>query len=156
VKDITNILKAVKWIAQARYSFSKIKKVISEGSVLTSPNYTELFSIFSFSSDTTIAVILLQRNDDQQEQPSDFFNKVMIDVELRYGIIEKQAYTLVQALKDFWIHVLYSPIIAYVPNNVVKIVLTQPDTDGKRGIWISNILEFDLDIKPTKLVKGQG
>jgi hypothetical protein len=34
--------------------------------------------------------------------------------------------------------------------------LQQPDIDGRRGKWITKILEFDLEIKPTKLVKGQG
>jgi hypothetical protein len=27
---------------------------------------------------------------------------------------------------------------------------------GRRGNWIAIVQEFDLDIKPTKLVKGQG
>lgn len=40
--------------------------------------------------------------------------------------------------------------------NAVKTMLIQHDIDGKRGIWIAKILVFDLDIKPTKLVKGQG
>lgn len=53
-------------------------------------------------------------------------------------------------------YVLHSTIIAYVPNNSVKIVRTQPDTDGRRGRWITQILEYDLTIKTTKLVKGQG
>jgi hypothetical protein len=51
---------------------------------------------------------------------------------------------------------MHSKIIAYVPNTVVKDVLMQPDTEGKRGRWISKILEFDIEIKPTKLIKGQG
>lgn len=32
----------------------------------------------------------------------------------------------------------------------------QPDTEGKRGRWIAKILEFDIEIKPTKLIKCQG
>jgi hypothetical protein len=47
-------------------------------------------------------------------------------------------------------------ITAYVPSASVKDILVQPDVDGKRGRWIAKILEFDLEIKPTKLVKGQG
>ena len=39
---------------------------------------------------------------------------------------------------------------------VVKDILTQTNQDGRRGRWISNLLEYDLEIKPTKLVKGQG
>jgi len=34
--------------------------------------------------------------------------------------------------------------------------LTQPDIGGKRSKWIAKLLEYDLDIKPTKLDKGQG
>ena len=46
--------------------------------------------------------------------------------------------------------------IAYVPNVVVKDILTQNGPDGKRGKWIATILEYDIEIKPTKLIKGQG
>jgi hypothetical protein len=38
----------------------------------------------------------------------------------------------------------------------VKDILIQPDIDERRSKWIARILEFDLQIKPTKLVKGQG
>jgi len=53
-------------------------------------------------------------------------------------------------------YVLHSSITSYVPNGVVKIVLTLPDTDGERCRWITQILEFDLTNKTKKLVKGQG
>jgi hypothetical protein len=38
----------------------------------------------------------------------------------------------------------------------VKEILIQPDIDGRRSRWIAKIIEFDLEIKPTKLIKGQG
>ena len=69
--------------------------------------------------------------------------------------MEKQAYTLFKALKDFRVYILHSHIIAYVPKIVVKDILSQ-DPDGKRGKWIAVILEYDLEIKPMKLIKGQG
>ena len=49
-----------------------------------------------------------------------------------------------------------SQIVAYVPNSTVKDILVQSDVEGKRGKWIAKIQEYDLDIKPTKLFKGQG
>ena len=70
--------------------------------------------------------------------------------------MEKQALSLVKAIKDFRVYILYSHIIAYVPNAVVKDILTQNEPDGKRGKWIATILEYDIEIKPTKLIKGQG
>jgi hypothetical protein len=38
----------------------------------------------------------------------------------------------------------------------VKEILVQPDSEGKRGKWIVKLLEYDLHIKPTKLIKGKG
>jgi hypothetical protein len=70
--------------------------------------------------------------------------------------MEKQAYALVKSLKAFRIYVLHSKIVAYVPSALVKEILMQPGIDGKRSEWIAKILEFDLEIKTTKLVKGQG
>ena len=34
--------------------------------------------------------------------------------------------------------------------------MVQYDSEGKRGRWIAKIMEYDIDIKPTKLIKGQG
>lgn len=82
--------------------------------------------------------------------------RALRDAELKYSLVEKQAYALVKALKSFRVYILHSKIIAYVPNTVVKDVLMQPDTEGKRGRWIAKIPEFDIEIKPTKLIKGQG
>jgi hypothetical protein len=63
---------------------------------------------------------------------------------------------LVKALKDFRVYDLHSKIVAYVPSSSMKEILIQPNIDGKRSKWIAKILEFDLEMKPTKLVKGQG
>jgi hypothetical protein len=124
--------------------------------VLDSPDYTKEFLIFSFASEHTIAVVLLQKNEEGFEQPIAFFSKSLRDGELKYDILEKQAYTMVKSLKSFRTYVLHSKIIAYVPTSVVKDILVQPDSDGKRGRWLAKIQEFDLEVKPTKLVKGQG
>ena len=63
---------------------------------------------------------------------------------------------MVKALKFFRIYVLHSKVIAYVPNAAIKDVLTRPNSEGKRGKWIAKIMEYDVEIRPTKLVKGQG
>ena len=39
---------------------------------------------------------------------------------------------------------------------VLKDILTHPDPDGRRGRWIAVLLEYDLEIRPTKLIKGMG
>lgn len=124
VKDITDMLRKdheVKWTVSSRHAFDYIKKAISEAPTLANPNYTKPFNIFSFASETTLGVVLLQKNEYFHGQPISLFSKVMRDAKLKYDIIVKQAYALIQALKSLRMYVLHSPIIAYVPNGVVKL-----------------------------------
>jgi hypothetical protein len=146
----------VKWTAEPRESFVLIKKALTEAPVLISPDYSKDFLIFSFASFDTVVTVLLHRNEEGREQLIAFFSNALRDVEVRYEIMEKQAYALVKALKSFRVYVLHSKVITYVPSASVKEILVQPDIDGKRSKWIAKILEFDLEIRPTKLIKGQG
>jgi hypothetical protein len=146
----------VNWTAEAKALFEHIKKVISEAPVLTSPDYLKDFLIFSFASQHTIVAVLLQKDDEGFECPIAFFSKILRDVELKYDIMEKEAYAIVKVLKAFRTYVLHSKNFAYVPTSAVKDILVQPDSDGKRGRSLARIQEFGLEIKPTKLIKGKG
>eukprot|EP00253_Pinus_taeda_P028346 PITA_28346 len=146
----------VKWSDATRRSFESIKKTIMEAPTLSSPDYNKEFHIFLFVSKDTLATVLLQAYEEGSEHPVAFFSKTLRDVELRYDIIEKQAYDIIKSLKAFRIYILHSKIITYVPISSVKDVLMQPDVDGRRAKWIANLIEFNIELKPTKLVRGQG
>ena len=65
IKQITTMLKKdleFKWTTEARNSFEKIKKALTEAPVLVSPNFSKYFMTFSFASRDTIAVVLLHKN----------------------------------------------------------------------------------------------
>eukprot|EP00253_Pinus_taeda_P005377 PITA_05377 len=156
---LNNMLKKdskVKWTVEAKQAFEGIKFALTQTPVLTNPQFDIEFIIFSFASEHTIATVLLQKDDQGNEKTIAFFSKALRDAPIKYQIMEKQAYALVKAIKDFRIYILYSHIIAYVPSPIVKYILTQENLEGRRGKWIANILEFDIEIKPTKLIKGQG
>jgi hypothetical protein len=97
---------------------------------------------------------LLQKDADDYEHPIDFMCKFLRDLELNYSITEKQAYAQVKSLKHFRNYVGYNKIKAYVPYPTVKDVLSQQDCMGTRGKWVSKFQEYDLEIKPTKIIKG--
>ena len=114
------------------------------------------FNIYSFASYDIVAAVLLQKNDEGLDHPIDFFRRTLRDAELEYEPIEKQAYALIKSLKNFTIYILHAKVIAYVASATVKDVLTQPDIDGKRAKWIAKLIDFDVEVKPTKMVKGLG
>jgi hypothetical protein len=146
----------VKWKLESRNSFYQIKQALIEGHVLIRLDYSNEFQIFSFSSHDTLVVFVLQKNTDGMQKPISFFSRALRDTKVKYDIMEKQDYVLVKALKNFSVYVLHYRIIMYVPSTSVKEILIHRDIDGKRSKWIDKIMEFDLEMKPTKLVKGKG
>jgi hypothetical protein len=121
-KFITTLLRKgneVKWTPEARSSFEKIKQALANAPVFIIPDYSKEFFVFSFSSNDTLIVVLLQKNLDGMEQPIYFFNRALRDAEVKYEIREKQAYALVKSLKAFRVYVLHSKT-AYVPSSSVK------------------------------------
>ena len=82
-------------------SFKDIKKAITEAPILVIPDFTKDFLVFCYAFEHTIFGVLLQKNNQNAEQPIAFFKKILRDGELKYDIMEKKAYALVKSLKDF-------------------------------------------------------
>lgn len=146
----------IKWNSEAKKYFEDIKTALTKAPILISPNFEKDLQIYSFASKHTIVGVLLLKNEEGFEQPIAFYSKTLRDAPLKYNILEKQAFDLIKALKDFKVYILHSHTVAYVPSIVVKDILTQPDPEGRRAKWIIALLEYDLEIKHTKLIKGQG
>lgn len=123
----------IKWTIEANDSFTEIKHALTKAPIFISYDFTKDFRVFSFSSKHTIARVLLQNNTKNMEQPITLFSRVLRVSLLNYNVIERQDYALVKTLKDFKVYVLHSHVIAYVPNAVIKDILTQLDLDGRRG-----------------------
>lgn len=51
---------------------------------------------------------------------------------------------------------MHSHSTFFVPSATIKDILTQVEPNGRRAKWIATLLEYDREIRPTKLVKGQG
>jgi hypothetical protein len=49
-----------------------------------------------------------------------------------------------------------SHIVAYIPFSEVKYILAQKECSGNKGLWVTKIQEYDLEVKIAKTIKGQG
>ena len=62
VKYVTNMIgkdQEIRWNPEAKQSFEGIKRAIAEAPVLASPDFSKSFLTFSFSSEHTMARVLL-------------------------------------------------------------------------------------------------
>jgi len=93
-------------VIRGKTTFHRIKQALVESHVLVSPDYAKELFIFSFASEETIVVVLLQKNEEGHDNPIVFFRKALRDVELKYEILENQAYALVKAMKALRVYLL--------------------------------------------------
>ena len=71
-----------KWGKEERNSFELIKKAIIEAPSLTTPDFLKTFILYTFSSETSYAVVLTQLNHQINEAPIAFFSSNLQGVEL--------------------------------------------------------------------------
>lgn len=70
--------------------------------------------------------------------------------------MEKQAYAVFKEIKYFKPFLLKTHTKIIVPFPMVRNLLVQKDVGEKRANWVTALLEYDIEIKPASIVKGQG
>ena len=78
-----------KWGHNERESFDLIKHSIINVPFLTTPNFFNPFTLYTFSSNTSYDVVLTQLNDQKFEAPISFFSSNFQGAELNYSSVEK-------------------------------------------------------------------
>jgi hypothetical protein len=92
IKYIKNILRKgneINWTYEARKCFEDIKVALTKSLVLANPNFAKDFILFSFSSEHTIAGVLLQKDEKNFESPIAYYRMNLRDSPLRYDVMEK-------------------------------------------------------------------
>lgn len=100
--------------------------------------------------------MLTQENDEGLEQPIAFFSKGVEEYEQRYSFVEKYVLAVVKSLKKFKHLLTHSKVHLKVTHPSVKEFLLSKDLNEKRAGWITKVMEYDIDIQTTKLVRGRG
>ena len=77
-------------------------------------------------------------------------------VELKYPAIDKQAFVVFKVVKHFRPYLLRSHTKIITPYTMVRALLIQKELGDRRGNWLATLQEYDLEIKPAKLMKDQG
>src|SRR5713226_7436944 len=76
--------------------------------------------------------------------------------ELNYPAIDKQAYAVFKAVKQFRPYILKNRTKVIVPYPAVRSLLVQKELGERRGNWVTALQEYDLEFKPATIIKGQG
>ena len=74
----------------------------------------------------------------------------------KYNYVEKKSLAIIKALKKFRHLLSHNKIHLLVPHANAKDFLLRKDINEKRAGWITKVMEYDVDIQITNLVRGKG
>ena len=95
-----------KWIDVEKNAFSKIKTAVAHTLSLKSPDFEKNFILYTFASDDSLAAVLTQKEDGGDEFPKSFMNTSIQGDKLNYPAMDKQAYAVFKAVKQFRPYIL--------------------------------------------------
>ena len=108
------------------------------------------------ATETSYAAVLTQLNDQQIEAPISFFSSNLQEAELNYSDVEKKAFAVFKSIKHSRPFLLKTHTKIIVPFSAVRQLLIQKEVGEKRANWVTTLQEYDIDIKPANIVRGQG
>jgi hypothetical protein len=114
-----------------------------------SPDFSQDFTLYTFASDRSYAAVLTQKNSENNEVPIAFMRSAFKGAELNYPAVDRQAYVVFKAVKNFRSYLLKSRTKIIVPYPAVRNLLVQKELGEKRANWVTSLQEFDLEITPT-------
>eukprot|EP00253_Pinus_taeda_P001726 PITA_01726 len=145
-----------KWSDEAKKAFRRIKEAIAEDLALVSPDFDMEFFLYTFASDVSYAAILTQKKNKGNEVPISYMSSNLQGAEFNYQDVEKQGYAVFKAVKHFRPYLLKARTKVIAPHPAVRALFMQKEMGERRGNWITTLQDFDLEIKPTQIVRGYG
>ena len=122
---------------------------------MNTPDFSKHFSLYTLATETSYGVVLTQPNDQQEEAPISFFSSNLQGAKLNYSDVEKQAFAVFKSIKNFRPFLLKTHTKIIVPFSAVRQLLVQKEVGEKRANWVTALQEYDIDIKPARIFRGQ-
>lgn len=145
-----------KWDKREKYAFICIKQAIEKPLALYSPNFSKYFLLCIFTFDTSLAIILTQKDDQDKEQPISFMSVRLQGPELNYPAINKHAYVVYKAVKHFRPYLLNNHVIIFMPHPIVRSLFVQQELDERKVNLMTKLQEYDIEVKLVHTINGHG
>ena len=158
VRPLQNLIKKdtqYHWGPIENQDFNAIKKAIIDAPSLRRPDFSQDFTLYTFAYDHSYATVLTQKNDENNEVPIAFMSSAFKGGELNYPTVDQKAYAVFKAVKHFQSYLLKSRTKVIVPYPAVRNLLVQKELGEKRANWVTSLQEYDLEITPAQIVRGQ-
>jgi transposase InsO family protein len=149
-KPLNNLLKKnapFVWGPDQQRSFETLKNKLVTAPVLSYPNFSIPFQLYTDASSVGLGAVLMQEKSNGMKNVISYASRALNPQETRYAVTEQETLAIVWALKAFREIILGYPLQVYTDHQPVLGFFKGQNLSGKLARWYLTIMEFQPHIE---------
>jgi hypothetical protein len=142
------------WDETTQRSFDALKHALTNTPLLHPLDYAKDHILYLATSTSTISMVLVQEDNDNDKYVIYYLSKNLSGPELRYLHVEKLALVAVIVVQRYRHYILLHTIMVIVDSNPMYHILNRQVLGGKYSKWIIILQEFNLGFAKSKAKKS--
>jgi len=151
ITPLTGLLKkgiGYRWTENCQTAFDNVKSLLTNAPVLMAPDFQKPFKLYCDASDVGVGAVLTQEASDGLEHPISYYSKKLDKAQKNYATVEKEALSLLLALRHYDVYLSSSPhtIQVFTDHNPLVFVNRMKLHNQRLLRWSLTLQEFDINI----------
>ena len=136
------------WTAKHERSFAALKGLLTQAPVLSLPDQTLPYSVFTDASNVALGAVLAQEHSDGVFHPVAYYSRKLTPAELNYAVHDKELLAVKDALLE-WKHYLLGETgtRVFTDHRPLVHVHSQKDLNPRQIRWLEKVAPFDVSIE---------
>ena len=134
------------WSVDCQKAFVDLKSRLASRPILRPPDYTKGFCLGVDASNLCVGSCLFQIVDGV-EHPIAFLSRKLRKHEINYSTVEKEALSLVVAVKAFSVYFGSAPVVVYTDHSPLRFINSMRNSNQKLLRWSLELQQYSLDIR---------
>ncbi len=155
VAPLTELLKKrveYVWSPECQVAFEKVKAILTNTPVLVAPDFEQPFRLYCDASDVGVGAVLTQQGADGIEHPVSYFSRKLDKAQKNYATVEKEALSLLLALKHYDVYLGSTPhtVQVFTDHNPLVFVHRMKLQNQRLLRWSLTLQEYNIEISHVK------
>ncbi len=135
------------WTVDCQTAFNELKEALVSSTVMAHPQVDKPYMLYTDASDRAVGAILVQEDEQGLERPIQYISRALKGAELRWSTIEKEAFSIVNALTKLRPYLYGAEFTIYTDHRPLKALFLGEVKNTKVQRWASLIAEYNAPIK---------
>ncbi|GBG63535.1 hypothetical protein CBR_g38603 [Chara braunii] len=149
-KPLTNLLKKEEqliWTSECEAAFQALKEALTSAPVLTRPDPTRPFALYTDWQPQAISAMLTQHGKDRRDHVIEYASKTLSQAQVNYEACKGECLAVVWGIHHFRRYLYGQKFVLVTDHQPLLSLRNNTDYTGTLGRWAVRLQDYDFDIR---------